>query len=131
MQPGEELRRNDAISIIERWWRRGVAGIRPILNVPLIAGWPRRGCVALADGLHHVSQFKLRIPRANLNIFAVPAFPASYQLGSEFDARSTIIPLAPPWAAQRVASRFRPEDRRRSEERRVGKECRSRWSPYH
>ena len=22
-------------------------------------------------------------------------------------------------------------DRRRSEERRVGKECRSRWSPYH
>src|SRR5258708_37219670 len=23
------------------------------------------------------------------------------------------------------------EDRRRSEERRVGKECRSRWSPYH
>src|SRR3712207_9397954 len=24
-----------------------------------------------------------------------------------------------------------PGDRRRSEERRVGKECRSRWSPYH
>src|SRR2546425_12882360 len=24
-----------------------------------------------------------------------------------------------------------PERRRRSEERRVGKECRSRWSPYH
>src|SRR3712207_8638609 len=24
-----------------------------------------------------------------------------------------------------------PEGRRRSEERRVGKECRSRWSPYH
>src|SRR3989442_8787142 len=24
-----------------------------------------------------------------------------------------------------------PEDRTRSEERRVGKECRSRWSPYH
>ena len=27
-------------------------------------------------------------------------------------------------------ARFAPEDRR-SEERRVGKECRSRWSPYH
>jgi len=26
---------------------------------------------------------------------------------------------------------FRPEVRERSEERRVGKECRSRWSPYH
>src|SRR5256886_4731357 len=28
-------------------------------------------------------------------------------------------------------SSARPDDRRRSEERRVGKECRSRWSPYH
>src|SRR5256886_8487765 len=26
---------------------------------------------------------------------------------------------------------FRTESRARSEERRVGKECRSRWSPYH
>ena len=26
---------------------------------------------------------------------------------------------------------YRPEHRNRSEERRVGKECRSRWSPYH
>src|SRR5258708_38879667 len=26
---------------------------------------------------------------------------------------------------------LRPEDAARSEERRVGKECRSRWSPYH
>ena len=24
-----------------------------------------------------------------------------------------------------------PDDKARSEERRVGKECRSRWSPYH
>ena len=27
--------------------------------------------------------------------------------------------------------RLSPEDDERSEERRVGKECRSRWSPYH
>ena len=27
--------------------------------------------------------------------------------------------------------RIDPETRERSEERRVGKECRSRWSPYH
>src|SRR2546430_15947087 len=26
---------------------------------------------------------------------------------------------------------YQPEDSQRSEERRVGKECRSRWSPYH
>src|SRR2546422_7728556 len=30
-----------------------------------------------------------------------------------------------------VHSRFHVQDARRSEERRVGKECRSRWSPYH
>src|SRR5258708_22382465 len=31
---------------------------------------------------------------------------------------------------QRLKNKYR-EDNRRSEERRVGKECRSRWSPYH
>src|SRR5258708_38491286 len=30
-----------------------------------------------------------------------------------------------------VDVRCRPSDSPRSEERRVGKECRSRWSPYH
>src|SRR2546426_10359090 len=35
----------------------------------------------------------------------------------------------PPSAAQLQASVMRRS--RRSEERRVGKECRSRWSPYH
>ena len=29
------------------------------------------------------------------------------------------------------SSKFRKAKERRSEERRVGKECRSRWSPYH
>ena len=32
---------------------------------------------------------------------------------------------------ERVGNRIDDPDRRRSEERRVGKECRSRWSPYH
>src|SRR3989440_9427334 len=32
---------------------------------------------------------------------------------------------------QRTVKRFELENRGRSEERRVGKECRSRWSPYH
>src|SRR2546430_9977220 len=31
----------------------------------------------------------------------------------------------------RAADEIRAENARRSEERRVGKECRSRWSPYH
>ncbi len=30
-----------------------------------------------------------------------------------------------------LESRLLPLARKRSEERRVGKECRSRWSPYH
>ena len=32
---------------------------------------------------------------------------------------------------RRTFEEQRPYDRERSEERRVGKECRSRWSPYH
>src|SRR6266481_7456592 len=35
-----------------------------------------------------------------------------------------------PQASSRTGARRSPR-RRRSEERRVGKECRSRWSPYH
>ena len=38
--------------------------------------------------------------------------------------RSTALPAAPP-------TRKPQEINPRSEERRVGKECRSRWSPYH
>src|SRR5256885_5461463 len=34
-------------------------------------------------------------------------------------------------AARRPATRLASSCRLRSEERRVGKECRSRWSPYH
>src|SRR3989440_8501186 len=33
--------------------------------------------------------------------------------------------------ARRIGNRWFEEDASRSEERRVGKECRSRWSPYH
>src|SRR2546426_9754182 len=36
-----------------------------------------------------------------------------------------------PLAAQRRLERAKHDLERRSEERRVGKECRSRWSPYH
>ena len=48
--------------------------------------------------------------------------------------RATLIPEA---QKEKVPAAFRPSDvffpdsHRRSEERRVGKECRSRWSPYH
>ena len=32
---------------------------------------------------------------------------------------------------QRAISKFQSKHKIRSEERRAGKECRSRWSPYH
>src|SRR5437870_9692881 len=54
---------------------------------------------------------------------------------------SDLSPLSParptPWRCRSASLRSRSRGRRassvspRSEERRVGKECRSRWSPYH
>src|SRR2546427_1756081 len=48
----------------------------------------------------------------------------------ERDARRTIAEIGAQHDAADVAD-AEPRHRRRSEERRVGKECRSRWSPYH
>ena len=51
-----------------------------------------------------------------------------------FNLSSTIFLCIPPWARYRNTSSnagSKPESAERSEERRVGKECRSRWSPYH
>src|SRR3989441_714609 len=54
-----------------------------------------------------------------------------------------VLPASPKWVVDRVIGQHRPElllplavaagvaTLVRSEERRVGKECRSRWSPYH
>src|SRR2546422_5687695 len=57
------------------------------------------------------------------------------RLGTEADAPSadsTAIPrIASEEAAAAAAARGAPGSVLRSEERRVGKECRSRWSPYH
>src|SRR3712207_9059236 len=54
-------------------------------------------------------------------------------LGSPEHGRWRIAPRGP---VRHVGRRYRPgtlvlETEFRSEERRVGKECRSRWSPYH
>ena len=44
----------------------------------------------------------------------------------------TIEPTASFWdCGEFIVSAFKLEVGHRSEERRVGKECRSRWSPYH
>src|SRR3712207_8580489 len=61
--------------------------------------------------------------------------------GEVFDASGVVLgadgePISTTGAPQFIASstvdeRFRAFEASRSEERRVGKECRSRWSPYH
>ena len=48
----------------------------------------------------------------------------------EVDLKKTMENSYINYAMSVIASRALP-DVRRSEERRVGKECRSRWSPYH
>jgi len=67
------------------------------------------------------------------NLWArTPATPNTvYLIGSTFKAMSTIALLQ-----LMEQGKFKLDDRvndylTRSEERRVGKECRSRWSPYH
>src|ERR1035437_5528178 len=46
--------------------------------------------------------------------------------------RISVLVLRAPLSPLRVSGPYRrPEETDRSEERRVGKECRSRWSPYH
>ena len=37
----------------------------------------------------------------------------------------------PGYSSELIIKEFKPKELFRSEERRVGKECRSRWSPYH
>src|ERR1019366_5980905 len=47
------------------------------------------------------------------------------------EAASDGVTRSPPQGSSRARGSLRPRGSRRSEERRVGKECRSRWSPYH
>src|SRR3712207_9352313 len=56
---------------------------------------------------------------------------AAVELGgapTEVDGNGRDVQPVEPWSAERRVARV---DDRRSEERRVGKECRSRWLPYH
>ena len=51
--------------------------------------------------------------------------------GVRADEPEVVQPLRTPGAAQDAGRRDLHAQTTRSEERRVGKECRSRWSPYH
>src|SRR5712691_4961062 len=62
------------------------------------------------------SRVRLSADKSDSRWASLEAWPASFSLG--------------PLEAVGVGSRLE-DDAERSEERRVGKECRSRWSPYH
>ena len=85
-------------------------------------------------------------PKAIALILATVAFVPTAIASSllAFDFVPTAIALLPlafaalpllllkvPSIAPPIATEFVPDALARSEERRVGKECRSRWSPYH
>ena len=48
-----------------------------------------------------------------------------------FDSQRDVTELLHEENESRAYQREREQQKQRSEERRVGKECRSRWSPYH
>src|SRR3712207_7794428 len=66
--------------------------------------------------------------------WALPIFPRERETGPE-SGPDRVAPGAPPRRVYDRDAAVRAPERReveqRSEERRVGKECRSRWSPYH
>src|SRR3712207_8495037 len=72
-----------------------------------------------------------------LPIFLVPAALVAAPAPGPLARQAALVPRLLPVRAQRPpkgqspARRPRRRPGRRSEERRVGKECRSRWSPYH
>src|SRR5256885_3297945 len=69
---------------------------------------------------------KKKVPPRPLQLYC-PAEPGRV---ARPDTVRTATPRPKPWPVGRMSPATGREPRR-SEERRVGKECRSRWSPYH
>src|SRR2546425_12210241 len=60
------------------------------------------------------------------------AHPANIEFGlDQISSQSFLLGLVPSWRPSLLWPGVSANQRCRSEERRVGKECRSRWSPYH
>ena len=67
-------------------------------------------------------------------VFCVSAFMAGRDYlaaKKEADAFDSLSKLAADYAEEKAPADLTESAGERSEERRVGKECRSRWSPYH
>ena len=83
------------------------------------------GMFIRVDGKPQVCMF-ISIAGCILNIILDYVFVAAMGLGVQGSAIGTLIVQI-----VSVLIQFGYFMRKRSEERRVGKECRSRWSPYH
>src|ERR1039457_2023817 len=98
----------------------------------------RRLLVGFSLTVCEVSQCRLLLARARFGKKPLHshALPTGIDFGSESSCRRQAgVPLETDPEALRLYFQFNyipdPLTAYRSEERRVGKECRSRWSPYH
>ena len=109
-----------------------VAGV--LLVKPLVASFaePRRGWLVLAMASTLAGNLTILGSVANL-IVVETARAARVEIGFVEYCRSNLESalVGRLRAGSPLAVEPADRDRPRSEERRVGKECRSRWSPYH
>ena len=81
-----------------------------------------RGCVR-SDGWHHIPMIRM------VNLSLMPGRGSLEDLLHDTD-RAILMETNRSWSIDQLRYNFQFKTER-SEERRVGKECRSRWSPYH
>src|SRR3712207_5503422 len=106
------------------WWARHIARVLVQMSIPIVlimvllpASWGLRAAVA-GGGIFLALIYSLAyMPETTENRVVKAGYPA----GTATAHREHAAHLRD----------LRDSERRRSEERRVGKECRSRWSPYH
>ena len=128
-----------------------ISGERVSNIVVMGTGEPLDNYDNLLAFVHRISDEKgLNISQRNITVSTCGLVPAIYALadenlaitlalslhGATQEKREALMPIAKKYTLDEVMGAcrhyFKKTGRRmRSEERRVGKECRSRWSPYH
>src|SRR5256885_10088845 len=118
-------------------------GARPVLLEPImdIEVWTpddyqgavmgdlssRRGHIVGTEKDGRLTKVKALVPEAELDRYATTLHSITHGRGT-YKMKLHVYQDAPLEIAAKVTEARKKE---RSEERRVGKECRSRWSPYH
>src|SRR3989449_4363569 len=123
---------------VARWLHPGaypIAALQVQAAVDQLRRFLRPGDVAIDIGAHTRDTtlpiaLALRATGRVLGLEPNPyVFPVLERNASLNPAKTSILPLN--FAAMRTDGFYEFQYGERSEERRVGKECRSRWSPYH